>query len=113
MKWPIVPILSAACLFAQPPKPESAQAFECYVQSAEARMQGGGVFLATDSDSALRDQLVRGRKIVTIPAQGSNPHKLPGGMLYDWIGVVFIPNTTLERTIRMLQDYDHRAQYFS
>lgn len=112
MKFSVL-ILSVAGLFADSPKPESAQAFDCYVQSAEARMQASGAFLASDADKALQDQLVHGRKIVTIPAQGPNPHKVPGGMLYDWIGVDFIPGTSLERAVRMLQDYDHRAQYFS
>ena len=113
MKLPIALLLLAATLPAQPLKPETVQAFDCYVQSAEARMRAGERFLATDSDAALQDQLVRGRKIVTIPANGANPHKLTGGMVYDWIGVVFIPGATVERTVRMLQDYDHRALYFS
>jgi hypothetical protein len=33
-------------------------------------------------------------------------------MLYDWIGSIFIPGTALDRTVSMLQDYDHRALYF-
>ena len=113
MKLSGVLLIGAVLLAAQTPKPETVQAFDCYVQSAEARMQAAARFLAADSDAALQDQLVRGRKIVTILANGRNPHKLPGGMLYDWIGLVFIPGTTLDRTVRMLQDYDHRAQYFS
>ena len=35
-----------------------------------------------------------------------------GGHVYDWIGTVFIEGATVERTLRMLQDYDHRSQYF-
>jgi hypothetical protein len=99
-------------LRAQPLKPETVHGFDCYVQSAEARMEARKQFLLADSDPALRDQLMRGRKIQTVLANGPNPHALPGGQLYDWIGAVFIPGATLDRTIRMLQDYDHRAQYF-
>jgi hypothetical protein len=54
----------------------------------------------------------RAEKVRTIEANGPNPHKLPGGQLYDWIGTAFIPGTTLDRLIRMLQDYDLRSEYF-
>jgi hypothetical protein len=56
--------------------------------------------------------VAEGEKVRTIEANGSNPHKLPGGQLYDWIGAIFIPGTTLDRLIPMLQDYSHRSQYF-
>lgn len=111
-------LLAAACLLlipglpAQQPKPETNQQFDCYVQAAEARMDARKAFLLADADSTLADQLVRSQKIRTLEANGPNPHKIPGGQLYDWIGVSFIPGVTVDRLLRMLQDYDHRAQYF-
>jgi hypothetical protein len=87
--------------------------FECYVKAAEGRMDARKAFLFAESDGALNEQLVRGRKVQTIPGNGANPHDVTGGQIYDWVGSVFIPGATLDRTIRMLQDYDHRAQYFS
>src|ERR1017187_4340562 len=99
-------------LRAQHAKSETTQPFDCYVQSAEARMDARKAFLLSDSDTALNQQLVRGRKVQTVEANGPNPHKLAGGQLYDWIGSVFIPGATLDRLLRMLQDYDHRSQYF-
>ena len=55
---------------------------------------------------------MRGQKIETTAANGPNPHKLAGGQLYDWIGAAFIPGARLDLLIRMLQDYDHRPQFF-
>ena len=101
-----------AGLHAQQLKPETAQQFDCYVQSAEARMEARKAFVLADTDTDWNEQLVRGQKIRTIEANGANPHKLGGGQLYDWIGASFIPGTNLDKLIRMLQDYDHRAQYF-
>ena len=113
MKYLIVCcLLFPAGLRAQQPKPETAQQFDCYVQAAESRMDARKAFLLADTDPALTEQIVRGQKVRTIEANGANPHKLPGGQLYDWIGASFIPGTTLEKLVRMLQDYDHRAQYF-
>jgi len=98
---------------AQQLKPDTMRDFECYVQSAEGRMAARPAFLLADSDSALNDRVVRGGRVETVPGNGANPHKVSGGLIFDWVGSVFIPGTKLDRTLRMLQDYDHRAQYFS
>jgi len=90
----------------------SAQTFQCYVQSAEARMDARKAFVLADSDTALNSQLVRDKAVRTIAANGANPHALTGAQLYDWIGTVFIPGASLEKLAHMLQDYDHRASYF-
>jgi len=100
-------------LDAQQLKPETLHDFECYVQSAEQRMATRQAFLLADGNSALDGKLVNGRRIETVAANASNPHKVAGGLIFDWIGSVFIPGVNLDRTVRMLQDYDHRAQYFS
>jgi len=92
----------AGCLSAQPPKPQTQREFEAYVQSAEARMDTRKTVPVAGSQKAVQ----------TIEANGANPHKLSGGQLYDCIGTVFIPDVSLEKLVRMLQDYDHRATYF-
>lgn len=112
--------ISAAFLLAISPsvraqqlKPGTTRDFECYVQSAERRMAARQAFLLADSDSALNDRVVRGRRVETVPGNGANPHKVSGGLVFDWVGSVFVPGANLDQTLRMLQDYDHRAQYFS
>ena len=102
----------AAGLRAQQPKPETLRDFENYVHTAEKRMQEQKPFLLADAQAALNSDLVRGQKIVTTQANGPNPHKVAKGQLYDWFGSIFIPGTTMERTLKMLQDYDRRPQYF-
>jgi hypothetical protein len=86
--------------------------FGCYVQSAEKRMEARRAFILAESNAALNEHMVRDRKILTVAANGANPHKVNSGLIFDWTGSVFIPGGKLDRTIRMLQDYDHRAQYF-
>jgi len=111
-------LAAAACvsgpvwLAAGQPKPETQRGFDCYVQSAEARLDARKPFLLADSDATLNGQLISEKRVATIAANGANPHRLPGGHLYDWIGAVFIPGARLDRLVRMLQDYDHRASYF-
>src|SRR5690242_5505908 len=93
-------------------KPETIQAFECYVQSAEKRMDSRQAFLLADTNAIIRQQVAQAHRVHTVPGNGPNPHKLNGGHLYDWIGTVFIEGATMERMLRFLQDYDHRPQYF-
>jgi hypothetical protein len=92
--------------------PETARDFNCYVQSAEARMNARKTFLLAESDATLKDQLVHGGRIQTVAAEGTNPRKVAGGQIYDWIGSAFLPGASLDRLVLMLQDYDHRALYF-
>lgn len=33
--------------------------------------------------------------------------KVPGGLIHDWVGVVFIPNVSLAQTLAVAQDYGH------
>ncbi|HUI77476.1 MAG TPA: hypothetical protein VLY24_06155 [Bryobacteraceae bacterium] len=116
---PNVPLVLAAalCSFAAPAgtptgqiKPETARDFDCYIQTAEARMEARTVFIAAVPDNG--QELVLGRKILTVAPSGANPHKVAAGQLYDWVGTVFIPGGNLDRLVLMLQDYDHRAEYF-
>ncbi len=109
----IASLAIAPGLRAQQLKAETLHDFECYVQAAEQRMAARQAFLLADSNSALNAKLVNGRRIETVEADGPNPHKVAGGLIFDWIGSVFIPGVSGERTLRMLQDYDHRGQYFN
>ncbi|HUI41972.1 MAG TPA: hypothetical protein VL523_08390 [Terriglobia bacterium] len=100
-------------LAAQQLKPETERDFDCYIQAAEQRMGARPTFLVADADAALNQQLVGSHRIQTVEGNGANPHKVVGGLIFDWVGSEFISGATLDRTVRMLQDYDHRAQYFS
>jgi len=102
----------AAALDGQTVSSQTIGEFECYVQSAEARMASRKTFLLADTDAALNEQVMGGKKVVVSPIPGSNPRKMTDAMLFDWVGTVFIPGARLDRMMRMLQDYDHRAQYF-
>jgi hypothetical protein len=37
----------------------------------------------------------------------------PSGMIHHWVGVVFIPDATLDDVLGILEDYDHQSQYYS
>ncbi len=38
---------------------------------------------------------------------------VPGGMIHDWEGIIFIPGVKIDDVLKILQDYDHQAIYYS
>ena len=36
---------------------------------------------------------------------------VPDGLVHDWVGAVFVPGATLEKTIAVMQGYDHKEDY--
>ncbi|MHB8526569.1 MAG: SRPBCC family protein [Candidatus Acidiferrales bacterium] len=37
---------------------------------------------------------------------------IPGGLIHDWVGVVFVPGVSLPQMLSLLQDYDHAQDYY-
>jgi hypothetical protein len=95
--------------------PETLQAFVAYVREAETAMEeelpSGAQFLWSDKDLALA-HLVRRGEIVAQFWSGSGPAKVPSGLIHDWVGAVLTPGTTVENTLRLIQDYDHHQDIY-
>ena len=95
-------------------RPETVRAFEAYVQqverSLERRVEGKQSFLWVTEKEERRDEALEG-EIVTHKFETKNV-KVPGGLIHDWIGAMFIPDATAEQTIAVLQDFDHHKDYY-
>ena len=100
---------------------ETTRAFDAYVTRTEqknaARLANGN-FLWVDDLSESAKQAAYGKlKHGDVIMQRINPSALnveiPGGMVHDWEGMVFIPGVKLSDVVAFLQDYDHQSTYFS
>ena len=49
---------------------------------------------------------------LSVTSDGANIG-VPGGMIHDWEGIVFIPGAKLDDVLKILRDYDHHAIYYS
>lgn len=99
------------------------QAFNRYLATVEAdnlRTLRDGPFLWVDGltpqerDEAfakLKAGQVQIRRLGS-KTSGRDPD-VPDGMIHDWQGLVFVPGAHLEDVLRVLQDYDHHANYFA
>jgi hypothetical protein len=96
-------------------QPQTAQAFNAYVREAEAGMEqtlhGDGPFLWCEL-SPERIHKIRQGHIVAQLWSGQAPVKVPSGLIHDWIGAAFIPATTVEQTLALIQDYDNHKKIY-
>jgi hypothetical protein len=90
-------------------------AWQEYVRAADARMQarlgGGKPFLWLDEapDRALR---VRRNEVIVAPLPEHGTRAVPGGLIHDWIGAIFIPNASIESLLRVVRDYDRYKEIY-
>jgi hypothetical protein len=96
-------------------EPATSKAWEEYVEFAHARMDQrlipGKPFLWVDE---VPDRLakVRAGEVVVSPVDPKNPKRVPGGLIHDWVGAVFIPHTTLEAVLQVVRDYARYAEWY-
>ncbi|HKM65884.1 MAG TPA: hypothetical protein VJX70_01860 [Candidatus Acidoferrum sp.] len=129
-RWLIV--LMAALLGASLPaggdpasslQPATIRAFENYVAAAEARLgkslaQGDFFWideLAKQEKEEAYERLKSGKvelRHVSGEEAGRNS-AIPGGMIHDWQGMIFIPGAKLDEVLSLLQDYDRHATYYA
>jgi hypothetical protein len=89
---------------------DTVRAFEQYIGITETRIderaRGLRAFLWIDDGSDRRER-VRAGEILVERFGVDQRIDVPGGLVHDWIGAVFVPGATLDRTLALLQDYDH------
>jgi len=108
-------LLAAAVSTATELKQQTIQAWEAYVRAANMRMEqrtsGQSPFLWVVEEPD-RMQRVRAGEVLVAPVDRDNPHKVPHGLIHDWIGAIFLPNAKLDDVMRVLGDYDHYKDFY-
>ena len=95
-------------------EPATVEAFDKYMQAAQARFDNslhGGAFLWVDASSD-RKRAVREGQILAEPSNQSGDIEVPGGLIHDWTGAVFVPGATLAQTLRMVEDYGNHKNIY-
>jgi hypothetical protein len=94
-------------------KPATVRAFDEYIRSTEARIdrQVRWPFLwARESPGRL--ERLRAGEILSEPWEGKAERSVPDGLIHDWVGAVFIPGATLEKTLALVQNYDNHKNVY-
>jgi hypothetical protein len=105
-------------------KPKTREAFDKYIRLTEERIKNeqgpGKSYLSIDAmkseeRSAVLARLKNGEVVIDRKRTLENGKEIdvPDGMIHHWMGIVFIPGTTLKKTLALQQDYDHHAQFYA
>jgi hypothetical protein len=100
---------SAFCLLAAQPRlpsvklaPAAAAGFDRYVEQAEARIGAAEV----------RNTGLRGGEPRIESGAAGGGVKVPGGMIQDWVGGMFMPGATLAQVQAVLRDYANYKKFY-
>jgi hypothetical protein len=89
-------------------------AFDRYITATEERLEPrfqGHHFLWADETAEWRQQLKRGDLIIE-PVPSGGMVAVKGGLIQDWAGAVFIPDSSLKRALAIVQDYEHHKDFY-
>lgn len=114
-------ILTAGVVQGEELRPATASAFDRYGTAQETRMAdeiASGRFLYMDGlpqrdKDDMQRRLKAGDVVTKCLVPDGNPISVPGGLIHHWLGIVFIPGVSLDRTISFLQDHNQQAQFYS
>jgi len=124
-------LVCAIVLLGRPPvaeatklKPETARAWETYVQLTEKRidmeLNSTSGFLRTDfmkpsEASTIATTIKSGQvyiKKLNTPGSDGREVRVPDGMIHHWFGSIFVPQVKLESVLNWVKDYDQHYRYF-
>ena len=105
-------------------KPETATAFQHYVDLTETRMAGerddSQRFLYFDSlpenQRQVMLELLHNGQIIVQPLrtmENGQSIEIPGGMVHQWLAIGFMPGATLQQARALAQDYPRQEQIYA
>lgn len=109
--FPLLLLMPAGGLITVELSRPTVEAFDRYVRTAEARLQSAQSSLWTEA-SAERTKQVREGRVLAEPWSGAGDTGIPGGLIHDWVGAVFLPGATLDRTLAVVQNYDRHKDIY-
>lgn len=96
-------------------KPETIQQWEQYVKAVDERSRehlAPRACFRTTGKNGEQDARLRAGEILVWPANRQIPLKVDSGLIHDWIGAAFIPNTTFHEMLAVVRDYDRYKDYY-
>jgi len=75
----------------------------------DGRLHGSFLWVDEEPDRLRR---VRAGEILVSPIGREVPNPVPKGLIHDWIGATFIPNTSLERVLSIVRNYGDYKQFY-
>jgi hypothetical protein len=96
-------------------RPETLVVWNRYVEQAKARMGsrlGASHHFLWVDDEPDRARRVRNGEILIAPMNGSGRTEVPNGLIHDWIGAAFFPDTTIEKVFATMEEYSCYKEFY-
>ena len=97
-------------------EPETVAEFDRYAKSVEAelaqRWEGKTHFTSIEDDPAAKRKVMDGEFLVRTATPDGKPQSITDGLIHDWVGTVFIPDTDAERVISLLRNFDKHKKIY-
>ncbi len=106
--------VQAADLITVTLRPETSALFDKYVREVESRInaEARAVKFLWAEASPGRMQRVQKGEVVIEGWNGKGSREIEGGVIHDWIGSAFVPRATLDKTMRLVQDYNNHKNIY-
>ena len=112
---PFLALLFPALGIAANLAPQTLAAWERYVESEkltmERRVSAGKAFLLVD-EAPERLAKLRAGEVVFSPGAPRNLTRVPGGLIHDWVGAVFVPGVELADVLAVVSDFASYKNYY-
>jgi hypothetical protein len=96
-------------------QPRTVQQFEKYADTVEQqlneRWSGRRPFLAIDQSPQDKAKVLEGEMLIR-PGSATNPINVSNGLIHDWLGDVFIPNTSVAAVLAILEEYNRHHEIY-
>ncbi len=96
-------------------QPRTVVEFDQYAAKVEQqlsnRWHGERPFLSIEDNPSEHEQVLRGDLVIR-PGTPANPVAISNGLIHDWTGAIFMPNTTVTKVLAILQDFDRHSQIY-
>lgn len=105
-------MLGAVLSWAAEPKRDTLRAWDEYVGSVNTSIVERNAeirpFLTVDESLDAMRRVQNGKLVIT----NHDPRKVPQGLIHHWVGVMFIPNASLDQVMRVLNDYGRYSDIY-
>ncbi|MGA7521106.1 MAG: hypothetical protein WBW84_01405 [Acidobacteriaceae bacterium] len=93
-------------------KQETLKTWNAYVQATNARLEFGRSSLFRLNEKPDERRRLRQGEILVSSVGHQDPKPIPSGLIDDWKGTSFIPNTTVDGVFAAVRDYDDYKDFY-
>lgn len=95
--------------------PQTVSEFDRYAQGVEATLQerwsGKKNFFFIEDDPATKQRVLNGGLFIKQMNNG-HPVEITSGLIHDWLGAIYMPNTSIQRVLAVLEDFDRHKDIY-